>query len=605
MIKVADYIANFIAEQGIRHVFAITGGASIHMIHAIAARNDVSYICPHHEQGGAMAADAYARVTGGLGCAIATSGPGATNLITGIACSWFDSVPVLFLTGQVARFRFRGNTGVRQMGFQETDIVSMVKPITKYATLVSRAEDLPGELEKAVVIARSGRPGPVLIDIPDDLQRETVDPIAMESARRSAQVKCSNLFVQTPKVTSEEVAAAIDLIRAAKRPVLVLGSGVRLAGAVPDVLRLIKRMGMPVCPSWGAVDMIPGDHRLLAGTFGTHGTRAGNFTVQNADLVIALGARLSTRETGSPLNSWARDAKVVVVDVDPAELAKFPSFGKPLDVPVCADAANFINALDSGLSETDLPDWSEWKSTVAAWRLRYPVCSAANRQEQAVNPYFFMEQLSARLEPGDVIVVDTGCAVAWTMQGFKSKQDQRILHAFNNTPMGYALPGAIGAGLALGGAKRVVCIVGDGSLMMNLQEMATIRHHALPVKVFVIDNDGYAMVQQTQEQWLDGKYHATSKEGGLSFPDYRSLANAFGFRWSEIVENQAIGAGIDYALTSIGPVFCTLRISRSHRVIPQSKFGRPIEDAAPLLARDEFLENMIVKPMNVSLEMEP
>lgn len=602
MIKVSDYIARFVAEQGIRHVFAITGGASIHMIHSIAERNDVTYVCPHHEQGGAMAADAYARVTGGLGCALATSGPGATNLITGIACSWFDSVPVLYLTGQVARFRFKGDTGVRQMGFQETDIVPMVKPITKYAVLVSKAEDLPGELEKAVAIARSGRPGPVLVDIPDDLQRELVDPAAMEAARLHARAALDAQTSAQWHSANQDVAAAVELIRAASRPVLVLGSGVRLAGAAPTVRAFVDRLGMPVCPTWGAADMMPGDHKLLAGTFGTHGTRAGNFTVQNADLVLAIGARLSTRETGSPLDSWVRGARTIVVDIDPAELAKFPAFNKPIDLSIAVDAGAFIRALSDRLAGSPpLPDWRAWQNTVHGWRARYPVCTAAARAETAVNPYVFVDTLSEKLQPDDVIVLDTGCAVAWMMQGFRPKPGQRVFHAFNNTPMGYALPAALGAALALGRMRRVICVAGDGSLMMNLQEMATVRHHDLPVKLFLIDNDGYAMVQQTQEQWLGANYYATSKEGGLSFPDFEALAKAFGFRWSLIDANKDIASGIDGALDGAGPSFCDVRISRRHRVIPQARFGRPIEDAEPLLPRPEFFANMIVKPVAASM----
>lgn len=603
MIKVSDYIAGFLAEQGIRHVFAITGGASIHMIHSIAERNDVSYICPHHEQGGAMAADAYARVSGGLGCALATSGPGATNLITGIACSWFDSVPVLYLTGQVARFRFKGDTGVRQMGFQETDIVPMVKLITKYAVLVTKAEDLPGELYKAVAIAKSGRPGPVLLDIPDDLQRELVDPEMMESARRRAQEGFDETFQRQPAVLDNVIASAIALILQATRPVLVLGSGVRLSGAAAFVDTFIDLLGMPVCPSWGAVDMVPGDHPLLAGTFGTHGTRAGNFTVQNADLVLSIGARLSTRETGSPLDSWARGAKTIIVDIDPAELAKFPAFNKPLDLAIAADAKEFMQALIDTLGGGKaLPDWSGWLAYVRGWRASYPVCSAAAREEEAVNPYVFVDILSEQLSPNDIIVLDTGCAVAWTMQGFRPKLGQRLFHAFNNTPMGYAVPAALGAALAVGGDRRVICIVGDGSLMMNVQELATVRHHGLPVKLFLIDNDGYAMVQQTQEQWLGAKYYATSRQGGLSFPNFEGLAKSFGFRWSLIDRNENIGIGVAEALAGAGPTFCGVRISPLHRVSPQSRFGRPIEDAEPLLPRPEFLRNMLVEPMSISLD---
>lgn len=594
LIKAADYVAQFIAEQGIREVFAITGGASIHLIHAIAERHDVTFVCPHHEQAGAMAADAYARISGGLGCAVATSGPGATNLITGIACAWFDSIPTLYLTGQVTRFRFKGDTGVRQMGFQETDIVSMVKPITKLAVLITDTAELRYELERAVHIARSGRPGPVLVDIPDDLQREMIDPSALRPFLPADHDELK------PTVTRQQIESCLALIAKAERPVLVLGGGVRLAGAADLVPQLVRALGFPVCPSWAAADMVPANDPQLAGTFGTHGTRAGNFTIQNADLVLAIGARLSTRETGSPLSAWAREAKTIIVDIDAAELGKFPTFGKKIDLPINADARQFIEGLLA--TQIESPDLAAWQERVIDWKSRYPVRTATISDADPVDPYEFVASLSRHLQPDDVIVTDTGCAVAWMLQGFQFKPGQRLIHAFNNTPMGYGLPGAIGAAFALGGKRRVICVAGDGSTMMNLQELSTIAHHDLPVKLFLIDNDGYAMVQQTQEQWLGGRHYASAigAEGGMSFPDFRSVAAACGLATANIEKNGDIDLAISATLQSPGGVLCNVRIPATSRVIPQSRFGYPIEDSEPLLPRDEFLSNMIVQPLPIS-----
>jgi acetolactate synthase I/II/III large subunit len=593
-MKLSDYVADFLARQGIKHVFAITGGASIHLIHSIAAHPDIDFICPQHEQGGAMAADAYARVTGNLGAAIATSGPGATNLITGICCSWFDSVPVLYVTGQVTTFRFKGETGVRQMGFQETEIVKMVGPVTKYATLVTDPKRIRYELEKAVHIAKSGRPGPVLIDIPDDLQRGPIDPADLEG------------FVPEPEPAraaadlAQEIDACLPLLAAAERPVLVVGWGVRLAGAAREIQTLAGRLGFPILPSWAAMDMFPASHPLLVGGFGTHGTRFGNFAVQNADLVLAIGARLSTRETGSPMSSWARGAKTIIVDVDPAELNKFKHFGRPLDRPIAADAKDFTTGLLARLDGFQGRDLAPWLSRVRGWKERYPVCLPSYGQENAVNPYLFVEALSQAANEDDLLFVDTGCAIAWMMQGFKFKPGQRLFHAFNNTPMGYSLPAAIGGSIALGNAP-VICVCGDGSLLMNIQEMVTAQRHRLPIKLFLINNNGYSMVQQTQEQWFDGAYHATSVEGGLGFPDFLKIAEACEFTTLTIDSNSDMASTIERALATDGPVFCDVRIPSSHRVVPQSRFGRPIEDSEPLLPRDEFLENMIVAPMEVCI----
>jgi len=596
LIKVSDLIAEFLVVQGIGHVFAITGGASIHMIHSIAERKDIKYICPHHEQAGAMAADAYSRINGNMGCAIATSGPGATNLLTGIAGAWFDSVPVLYLTGQVARFRFKGDTGVRQMGFQETDIVSMAKTITKYAVLITKAEDLIPELEKAVRIAKSGRPGPVLVDIPDDLQREMISTDLLKSIK---PVFIEKSAVKKPN--QSDVDQCLVMINDAKRPVIVLGAGVRLANVVNEVSKLIDHLGVPVCPSWAAADIIPADSLFLAGSFGTHGTRTGNFVIQNADLVLAIGARLSTHETGSPMKSWAREAKTIIVDIDPAELRKFPTFDKPLDLSIESDAGAFVKMLLETAKQTKISNFTPWVDQVSKWHEKYPVCTPKYYEEKYINPYVFIDRLSEYLREDDVIVVDTGCAVAWTLQGFRFKKGQRVLHAFNNTPMGYALPAAIGVSYALGKGRRVICIAGDGSLMMNLQELATTQHEKLDIKLFLINNDGYAMVQQTQEQWLGANYYATSHEGGLSFPDFQMIAHACEFSCTEISENKHVDERIIETLETSGPVLCDIKISKRHRVIPQSRFGRPIEDSEPMLPRKEFLENMIVKPMDVCL----
>lgn len=593
-MKLSDYVADFLARQGIRHVFAITGGASVHLIHSIADHAGIDFVCPQHEQGGAMAADGYARVSGGLGAAIATSGPGATNLITGICCSWFDSVPVIYITGQVTTFRLKGTTGVRQMGFQETEIVPMVGPITKYAVMVTDPARIRYELEKAVYIAQSGRPGPVLIDIPDDLQRKEIDAATLEG------------YTPAPAEQRQapDVAAAIErclpLLAAAERPVLIIGWGVRLAGAVADIRSLADRLGFPIVPSWAAMDMFPADHELLVGGFGTHGTRHGNFAVQNADLVLAIGARLSTRETGSPLSSWARGAKTIIVDVDPAELGKFAHFDRPLDLAVEADAKTFITALEVRLKDFRGRNIEPWRQRVRGWKKRYPVCVPEFYEEEQINPYVFVEELSKASAEGDTIFVDTGCSIAWMMQGFRFKSGQRLFHDFNNTAMGYALPAAIGGCLAQGG-RPVTCVTGDGSLLMNIQELCTAQRHRLPIKLFLINNGGYSMVQQTQEQWLGGRYHATTVEGGLCFPDFVKIADACGFSTLSVDRNKDLPAAIRRTMAANGPVFCDVRVPSSHRVYPQCKFGYPIEDAEPLLPRKEFLENMIVEPMEVSL----
>jgi acetolactate synthase I/II/III large subunit len=585
-MKLTDYVANFIYGENVRHVFGIMGGASLHIIHSIEEHTGVEFLCSLHEQASAMSAEAYSRITRNLGVAVSTSGPGATNMITGISGAYYDSVPVLFITGQVSTFRFKGKTGVRQYGFQETDIVQMCAPVTKYAVTVEDPKKIRFELEKACYIARSGRPGPVLVDIPDNLQREDIVPQKLEGF--------------TPKVTNNPNISAllqkcINLLEKSKRPVIILGWGVRLSGADKEALELINSLEMPVVLTWGMVDFLPAEHSNLVGTFGTHGTRYGNLTVQNADLILAIGTRLDTHETGSPLSTFARDAVKIVVDIDHTELDKAPCFGMSIDVPVVADARYFIRELlknfDGGGQVID-----SWWKHINNWKKNYPVCLEQYYEEESVNPYVFVHEMSEILEKDIPVVIDTGCSIAWMMQGFQVKKGQRLIHDFNNTAMGYALPASMGISAALD-RQMTICVTGDGSLHMNIQELATIAHHNYPVKIILLNNDGYSMIQQTQDQWMESKYIASSKEGGLPVPDFSEIASGYGFTTFEITQNSEIASILNQVLTYEGPCFCNVRISPNHRVIPQVKYGRPIEDAEPLLDRDEFEQSMIVSPL--------
>lgn len=590
-MTLADYVARFLAARGVRHVFAISGGASLHLIHAVARTPGIDFVCPQHEQAGAMAADAYARVTRGLGAAIATSGPGATNMITGCCGAWYDSVPVVFITGQVSTFRLKRDLGVRQLGFQETDVVAMYQPITKYAAQLADPKRIRFELEKAVHLATTGRPGPVLLDIPDDLQRVDVDPDALPG------------FTPAPPPPPDprlpqRAAEVRRLLAAAERPVLVLGWGVRVAGGEAAARAVVDALGAPVVCTWAALDLLPADHPLAVGAFGTHGTRHGNFTVQNADVVLTVGARLDTRETGG-LGSFARAATKVVVDVDPAELEKLRGFPLP-PVLIEADARAFLEELRRQLADGRVADRGAWLARVAAWKARYPVCPPGAAREPDANPYAFVQALAAESAPGDTIVVDTGCAIAWMAQGFALKPGQRLLHDFNNTAMGWALPAAIGASFALGKAP-VTCVTGDGSLQMNVQELATVIRHRLPIRIFLLDNHGFSMIQQTQDQWLGSDYLASSIEGGLAFPDWERLAAAYGYRVVTIDAGAGMRERVRAVLDGPGPVFCRVAIRPERRVVPQVKWGRPIEDGEPLLERAEFLANMMVAPDPASL----
>lgn len=593
-MKLSDYVAQFLVSQGVRHTFAVIGGASVHLIDSIAKTLGIEYICPQHEQAGAMAADAYSRATGNLGVAIATSGPGATNLITGIACSYFDSVPVLYLTGQVTTFRLKGDTGVRQMGFQETEIVDMVRPITKYAVMVRDPRKIRYELEKAVHIAKSARSGPVLVDIPDDLQRMNIDVSNLEQFVPET--------VEKPLVTCDtDVSKVVELMRQSTRPVLIIGWGVRLAKAESEALYLVNQLGIPVLLTWPMLDMIPSNHPLAAGPFGTHGARYANYALQNSDLIISIGARLDTREAGSPYSEFGRGARKIIVDIDPAELNKFSKFGMSgIDLLINTGAGEFIRSLSRAWSQVGkVLDISSWLKKISDWTIRYPICPSSYYKEQDLNPYVFVKQLSDFSQNGDLFVLDTGCALAYMCQAFQFKKDQRLFHAFNTTPMGYGLPAAIGVSFARD-RGLVTCIAGDGGFQMNIQEMATVIRHNLPIRIFLINNKGYSMVRQTQEQWLGGRYEAVSVESGLAFPDFVKVAKAYGFITFSLSRNDDVKECLRLIYKTDGPVFCDVEINPEHRVIPQVRFGRPLEDGEPFLERQEFFENMIVDPTESS-----
>ena len=592
-MKLSDYVAYFLSKQGIRHVFAVSGGASLHLIHSLESTPGITFVCPQHEQAGAMAADGYSRVTRNLGAAIATSGPGATNMITGICCAYYDSVPVIYITGQVSVFRLKGDTGVRQIGFQETDIVEICKSITKYSVQVDNPLRIRYELEKACYLAKSGRPGPVLLDIPDNIQREQIEPDALESFTPGRQE-------QKAVSLSKEVDQCIELLKNAQRPVIILGWGIRLAGAEGEVKALIHTLEFPIATTWAVADLLPSDHRLLIGTFGTHGTRYANFAVQNSDLILAIGSRLDTKATGSPITSFAREAKKIIVDIDYYELNKFRRFGLDVDLLINADAKKFLHMINQKITSIKTKDISDWIERIAMWKKRYPVCPSVIDNGKDVNPYAFVKSLAKEVAEDEIILVDTGCTLAWMMQAFDFKANQRIYHDWNNTAMGWALPASIGACFALD-RKPIICVTGDGSLQMNIQELATIVSHQLPIKIFLINNRAYGMIQQTQDQWLESKYLASTIEGGLAFPDFVKVAGAYGFKTVTITKNKELHKCIRSVLDSEGPIFCNVEIGSEQRVIPQVKFGRPNEDAEPLLDRKEFLENMIVKPMAVSL----
>lgn len=593
-MKLSDYVFDYIKKAGVDDVFLIIGGACAHLVDSVGKRKDMRYICPQHEQAGAMAAEAYARLhKSNLGVMMATSGPGATNLITGICCAWFDSIPVLYITGQVNRHESKGESKIRQVGFQETDIVDMVKGITKYAVKVDDPTKIRWHLDKALALARSGRPGPVLLDIPMDIQHVDIDPKKLSSYKEIPEDDRKDLSDLDKKI--EE---AIKLISASKRPVILLGGGIRLSKTVEKAMELVDSLKIPVVTSWSGFDVIPYNHPRLVGQFGVYGSRGANFAIQNADLFLSLGSRLDTRQTGGKPSTFARDAKKIVVDIDKDEIGK--RRGLTPDVSINANLTDFFakfnKKITSKKKELENTDWTSWVSKTQEWKEKYPsVLPKYFKEKGKLNAYAFMKTLSDETPKGATIIPDCGGNLVFTMQSWEIKTGQRLFSAMGNSPMGYSFPAAIGASVAIGD-KPVIAIIGDGGFQMNIQELETALYYKLPVKIFIINNHGYGIIKQFQEELFNGRLEASGK--GYGIPDFIKIAKAYGIKTESITKVGHMKSKINKILKEKGPTLIDVVIQDEQRLVPKTLFGNPIEDLSPLLPRDEFKANMIIDPLS-------
>ena len=583
-MKLSDYVATFIADQGVKHVFLISGGAAVHLVDSIARHHTLTYICTQHEQAAAMAADGYARANGNLGVALTTSGPGATNLITGACCSFFDSIPTLLLTGQVSRQRLKGNSGLRQKGFQETDIVSIFAPITKYAVQVSDPHKIQYELQKAVWIAREGRPGPVLVDIPDDLQRVEIDVSSLEAYQPVEVSMVSDDSSGWEKQLPE-------LVGKSKRPVLIYGAGIRLGKAEQHARDFASSLGIPVLLTWGGTDLLSSDDPCNAGRLGVCGPRGGNFAVQNADLIISVGTRLNQMVTGGRSDLFAPNALKVMVDIDTEELEKFQDRDVKIHLKIHADALKFFE-ICRGLSfKSPKKDFDLWRKCITRWGRKYPICPEENRlRDNDVDAYVFLNELSTQLRKDDIVITDAGGNLSWTMQAIGVKAGQRVFSAWNHSPMGYSLPASIGA--ALSSRRRVICIIGDGGLMMCLQELATIVRYQLPIKTFIFNNHGHGIQKQTLATWLESRFEAVDEKTGLSFPDFQKIGAAFRVPTSCIRNHQELSKSLTSTLRGHGPELCNVEINPEQQITPMLKYGSGLEDLDPKIPSHELDEIM-------------
>lgn len=598
MIKLSDYVFQFIAELGVRHVFLVVGGGAMHLNDSLTRRNDLEFVCNLHEQACAIAAEAYARVANNLGVALVTTGPGGTNAITGLVGAWQDSTPCLFLSGQVKRSDLMCGRGVRQMGVQEVDIVSLVRTVTKYACTIMDPWTIRYHLEKAVFLARAGRPGPVWIDIPLDVQAALIEPEKLSGFDATDIVPADER-----SLVKKEIEKIIDLLNESDRPVLLGGNGIRLAGAQNGFLRLVDGLAIPVLLTWPAMDLLPEAHELLAGRPGSAAPRGANFTLQNSDFLLALGTRLDLVLTGFAPEKLARAAKKVAVDVDPNELAKLNHI---LDYAICADASVFIREFLQQVERVKRKDRSAWMMRCLEWKRKYPVVLPEHRQPiEKVSCYYLTEVLSDCLQADDVIVPgSSGFGVEIFLLAFKVKAGQRIFNTTALGAMGFGLPAAIGACLA-SGRRRTVCVDGDGGFQLNIQELETLRRLDLPVKCFVLNNGGYGSITAMQERYF-GRLIGSDAKSGLTLPDLVKVASAYGLTSCRITGQADLKAEINNVLEMPGPVICDVLMRRDEQRAPSLSsaqkpngmmVSKPLEDLWPFLERNEFLSNMIVPPI--------
>jgi len=592
-MRVADYVFNYLAEQGVRSVFMVSGGGAMFLNDGLGRETRIRYICNHHEQACAIAAEGYARTTGELAVVSVTTGPGGTNTLTGVIGQWLDSIPVLYISGQVkfsTTIASLPSIPLRQLGDQEINIVDIVKPVTKYATMVTDPSQIRLELEKAIHIALSGRKGPVWLDIPINIQSAEIDPLALNGfVPPSAETEKNNLQ-SLPEIAS--------LLLQAKTPVIIAGHGIRLSDGIAEFRKLVDVLKCPVLSTLGGFDLIPSDSPYSTGRIGTIGTRAGNIALQNADFILCLGSRNNIRQISYNWENYAKKAQAfVMVDIDPAELKK-PTLR--VTHPICMDIRAFLTGLLELLPTQDPARWPHWLAWLVERKQRYPtVLPEYHHVAKGVQPYVFTETLTRLLPETTTLTCTNATPSIALFQAGIIKKNQRLFANSGCAAMGYGLPASIGAACACKGL--CVCLEGDGSLMMNLQELQTLVHYQLPVKLFLYSNGEYSSIRQTQDHFFNLRHTGCDAQSGVSFPNWKNVVEAFGLPYQRIDSHDGLEHNIQVVLETKGPVFCEVVLTPgylflpklSSRCLPDGQLVSPsLEDMYPFLSTTELRENI-------------
>lgn len=605
MPKLSDYLVQFVADQGVRHVFLVTGGGAMHLNESLSRCAAIEPVCNSHEQASAICAEAYAKATNGLGVAMVTTGPGGTNAVTGVAGAWLDSTPVLFISGQVKRpdrmFDSAGKPlGMRQLGVQEVDIVSIVRPITKYAVTVLDPNTIRYHLEKAVYLARSGRPGPVWIDVPLDVQASPIDDIAALAGFDPAELDEKTLGT----ALQDEVRKTIAALNAAERPLLFAGNGIRLAGAEKEFHELRQLLNVPIAATWCAADLVPSDEPLYVGRPGSVAARGANFALQNCDFLLAIGVRLDFAITGYAPDKLAREAHKTVVDIDAAELGKLHPH---VEQPVQADARAFLQEMLRQTGAIRQRDRSAWDARCAEWKHRYPVVTEEHRQpDSQVSIYHLAEVIGTETEATDQLVSgSSGSGIEIFLLACPTRTGQRIYHTAGLGSMGFGLPMSIAVCVAAG-RRQTICVDGDGGFQFNIQELETVARLNLPIKFFVLNNDGYASIRASQKNYFGQASIGCDDRTGLTVPNLAKIAAGYGIPSVLIEDQRNLRQDVRRVLDMAGPVLCDVHVIPDENRAPRlssvqrpdgSFISKPLEDLFPFLDRKEFLSNMIVAPI--------
>jgi acetolactate synthase-1/2/3 large subunit len=605
-MKLSDYVVRFVAEQKVKHVFLVTGGGAMHLNQSLGAQTSIEAICNANEQASAMCAESYAKVTNHLGVCMVTTGPGGTNAVTGVAGAWLDSTPVLFLSGQVKRpdrmFDAHGEPlGMRQLGVQEIDIVSIVKPITKYAVTVLEPADIRYHLERAVYLALHGRPGPVWIDLPLDVQASQIADAESLRSFNPTEIEPTATGAQL----TAQVSQLIDKLNAAERPLLFAGNGIRLSQAEEEFAELRTLLEIPTVATWCAADLVPSDDPTYVGRPGAVAARGANFALQNCDLLLAVGVRLDFAITGYAPQNLAREAHRVAVDIDPAELQKLQPY---LHQPICADARAFLQEMLRQRDRLRMPDTEAWKTRCAAWKTRYPVVTSEHRApEGPVSIFHLAEIIGSESSPNDLLVSgSSGSGIEIFLLACPTRTGQRIYHTAGLGAMGYGLPMSLAVCIG-GGRRRTILVDGDGGFQFNIQELETAARLRLPIRFFVLNNNGYASIRASQKGYFGRATIGCDAATGVTIPDMSKVAAAYGIPSVVIPDQRNLRADVRRVLQMEGPVLVDVHVIPDEMRAPRlqsyqrpdgSMVSKPLEDLFPFLPREEFLENMIVKPLD-------